>query len=254
MPSTSTPRTVDILGTQVHDVTYLEALDCLGDFIKEGGPHRIVTPNPEIAMTARHDSEFRAILNSSDLAIPDGIGLLVAGSLLGRRLRQHVRGTDLVLQLAAHSVAEGWRWFLLGAEPGVAPAATAKLQARFPGLQIAGTLAGSPLDVDDGWTRERIAEAGPVQVLLVAFGAPKQERWIARNQLALGVPIQMGVGGAFNFFAGRSRRAPSWVRRLELEWAFRLATEPWRLRRQMALPQFALLAVAQAVHQRRALR
>src|SRR5207253_2732988 len=117
--SPAPPRAVDILGTRVHDVTFVEALDRLVTFVHDGGPHRVVTPNPEIAMAARRDPEYQSILNSSDLAIPDGVGLLLAGALLGCRLRQHVRGTDLVLQLAVRSVAEGWRWFLLGGEPGI---------------------------------------------------------------------------------------------------------------------------------------
>jgi len=245
------PRVVDILGTRIHDVTETEALATLARFIGEGGPHRVVTPNPEFVMAARRDAEFRGILNTSDLAIPDGIGLLLAARMLGTRLREHVRGTDLVLRLAECSAHEGWRWFLLGAEPGVARRAAEHLQVQFPGLEVAGTLSGSPLAVDDGWTRESIRDAGPAQVLLVAFGASRQEMWIARNQEALGIPVQIGVGGVLNFFAGRSRRAPMWVRKVELEWAYRLATEPWRARRQLALPRFALLAAAEMVQQRR---
>src|SRR2546427_462642 len=144
----------------------------------------------------------------------------------------------------------GWRWFLLGGAPGVAADAAAALTARYPGLGIAGAMPGSPDPAEDLTLRRAIAEAAPVHVLLVAYGAPRQERWIARNQAALDVPVQMGVGGAFNFLAGRSQRAPAWVRRMELEWAYRLATEPGRWRRQLALPAFAARATAEALRRR----
>ncbi len=244
-------RAVDVLGVRVHDVTYDEALQLLASFVAAGGAHRVVTPNPEIVMAARHDLGYRAILNDADLAIPDGIGLLIAARLAGSRLRAHVRGTDLIEQLAAHSAELGWRWFLLGAEEGVAAEAAKRLVERYPALGIAGAVAGSPDPADDLEMRRAIAAAAPVHVLLVAYGAPSQERWIARNQAGVDVPIQMGVGGVFNFIAGRSRRAPPWARRLEMEWAYRLATEPWRWRRQLALPAFAALVIGHAIRRRR---
>jgi N-acetylglucosaminyldiphosphoundecaprenol N-acetyl-beta-D-mannosaminyltransferase len=243
---------VEVLGVRVHDVSYDEALEAIEGFVQAGGPHRVVTPNPEIVVAAQHDLGYRSILNGADLALPDGIGLILAAGLAGRRLRAHVRGSDLIERLAERSAAAAWRWFLLGGAPGVAAEAAARLAKRYPGLRIAGAIPGSPDPAEDLNMRRAIAEAAPVHVLLVAYGAPRQERWIARNQAALDVPIQMGVGGVFNFLAGRSHRAPIWVRRLELEWAYRLATEPWRWRRQLALPRFAALAVAEAIRLRMA--
>jgi N-acetylglucosaminyldiphosphoundecaprenol N-acetyl-beta-D-mannosaminyltransferase len=243
-------RRIDVLGVSIDDVTFPEALEALVGFIHSGEPHRIATPNPEIVMQARHDPAYRAILNGSDLAIPDGIGLLLAGRMAGTPFRAHVRGTDLVLRLAQQSPAEGWRWFLLGAEEGVAQAAGEALQQTFPGLQVAGAMPGSPHPTADAATRAAIGAAAPVHVLLVAYGAPRQEAWIHRTQTETRVPVQIGVGGVLNFLAGRSPRAPALVRRLELEWAYRLVTEPWRWRRQLALPQFALLAAAEAIAKR----
>lgn len=244
-------RTVSILGVEIDDVTEGDALDILVRFVEQGEPHRIVTPNPEIVMLAQRDPGYRALLNSSDLRVPDGIGLLLASAAQGNPLKEHVRATDLVLRLASISALHGWRWFLLGAGPGVAEAAGRRLIERFPGLQIAGALAGSPDPASDLELREVIRAAVPVQVILVAYGAPKQERWIARNQAAVGVPVQIGVGGILDFFSGRVPRAPEWVREIELEWAFRLVRQPWRWRRQLALPAFTALALAQGLRQRR---
>lgn len=239
-----------LLGVRVDDVTFEEALDLIESFIAAGGPHAVVTPNPEIVMAAQRDVEFRAALNASALAIPDGVGLLLGARLLGHRLRQHVRGTDLVYRLAELSAARGYRLFLLGAADGVAAAAAEALRRRYPGLQVAGAAPGSPRPEEDAAVRSLVASAGRVDVLLVAYGAPAQEKWLARNLAPLGVPVGMGVGGVFNFIAGRSPRAPLWVRRLELEWLHRLVTEPWRWRRQLALPRFALAVLAEAARRR----
>jgi N-acetylglucosaminyldiphosphoundecaprenol N-acetyl-beta-D-mannosaminyltransferase len=113
-----------------------------------------------------------------------------------------------------------------------------------------GAAPGSPHPEADATTQELIARAGPIDVLLVAYGAPLQERWIARNQEAVGAALQVGVGGVFNYLSGRASRAPGWARRLELEWAHRLVTEPWRWRRQLALPAFAVLAASEALRRR----
>ncbi|HEY3115430.1 MAG TPA: WecB/TagA/CpsF family glycosyltransferase, partial [Chloroflexota bacterium] len=172
------------MGVEVDDVTEGDALDILVRFIESGDPRRVVTPNPEIVMLAQRDPGYRALLNSSDLRVPDGIGLLLASAAQGDRIKEHVRATDLVLRLASISSVRGWRWFLLGAAPGVAAEAGQWLSQRFPGLEIAGAVPGSPDPASDLELREAIRAAAPVHVLLVAYGAPKQERWIARNQAA----------------------------------------------------------------------
>jgi N-acetylglucosaminyldiphosphoundecaprenol N-acetyl-beta-D-mannosaminyltransferase len=125
------------------------------------------------------------------------------------------------------------------------------LARRYPGLEIVGTWSSSPDPAADDDTYQRIEAAKPVDVLLVAYGAPKQDFWIARNQPRLSIPVAIGVGGTFNFLAGRSRRPPTLIRRLNLIWLFRLVTEPWRWRRQLALVQFAALVLWEAAMRRR---
>jgi N-acetylglucosaminyldiphosphoundecaprenol N-acetyl-beta-D-mannosaminyltransferase len=232
-------RSFYILGMRVDDVTFDDALRLVEEYIHSGGSHSIVTPNPEFAMVARRDPDFRGVLDRSSMAIPDGIGLMAAVLLFGHRIRQHVRGTDLVHRMAALCARRGYRMFLLGAAPGVAEAAAQRLVRDNPRLQIAGTYAGSSRPEHDADTVAAVRRAGRVDVLLVAYGAPHQERWLDRNLEELGIPVGMGVGGVFNFLSGRSKRAPAWVLRLEMEWLYRLITEPWRWRRQLALPRFA---------------
>jgi len=244
-------RSVDVLGVRVDDVTYAEALRLVRRAITTRTPHVVTTPNPELVMLARRDPAFSAVLARAALNIPDGVGLLLAARLRGERLRQHVQGTDLVLELAAESARAGYRWFLLGGHGDVAARAAAALRRANPGLAIVGAAPGSPLPGDDRATRALIGAAGPVDVLLVAYGAPKQEQWLDRNLAALGVPVGIGVGGVFNYLAGDAPRAPAWLRRLSLEWLHRLVTQPWRWRRQLALPVFVALAVRDGLSARR---
>ncbi len=241
---------VDILGVRVDDVTYAEALGTLRQAIASRVPHVVTTPNPEFVMLARRDAAFRAVLNRTALNIPDGIGLVLAARLAGDRLRAHVQGTDLVLMLAAESAKRGERWFLLGGFGQVADRAARVLEEKFPGLQIAGSMSGSPRAEDDQATRAAIEAAGRVDVLLVAYGAPKQEHWLDRNLAALEIPVGIGVGGVFNYLSGEAARAPAWVRRFHFEWLHRLVSQPWRWRRQLALPVFGGLALAHAARRR----
>jgi N-acetylglucosaminyldiphosphoundecaprenol N-acetyl-beta-D-mannosaminyltransferase len=243
-------HSIDILGVRVDDVTYDEAVSAIERFVLDGGPHSVVTPNPEIVMLARRDPVFRAVINRSSLGIPDGIGLLLAARWLGEPLREHVRGTDLVHKLAAQGVPRGWRWFLLGAAPGVSAEAGRALELTYPGIRIVGTDTGSPHEADDAAIREIIRSAGPVDLIAVAYGAGAQERWLDRNLGPIGIPVGIGVGGVLDFLAGRAPRAPGWIRQLELEFAYRLVKQPWRWRRQLALPQFAALAARTAVRRR----
>lgn len=243
-------QSVDVLGVRVDDVTYAEAMAILLTAIASRTPHVVTTPNPEFVMLARGDRVFRTALNRSALNIPDGIGLLLAARLAGDRLREHVQGTDLVLMLARASAQAGHRWFLLGGYPDVASRAAEALAMRFPGLIIVGAEPGSPLPADDAQVRARVAAVGPVDVLLVAYGAPKQELWLDRNLAELGIPVGIGVGGVFNYLSGDAPRAPAWVRRIHFEWLHRLLTQPWRWRRQLALPVFGALAVVEAVRRR----
>jgi N-acetylglucosaminyldiphosphoundecaprenol N-acetyl-beta-D-mannosaminyltransferase len=239
-------RSIDILGVRVDDVTYDETLALIERWLAEGGPHAITTPNPEIVMLARREPAFRATLGRTALNVPDGIGLFLAARLRGDRFRQHVRGTDLVHRLAAIGATRGHRWYLLGAGDGIARKAADRLQARYPGLTVAGAAPGSPRPEDDPATWAMIRAAEPIDLILVAYGAPAQERWLERSLGPLGIPVGIGVGGVLNFLSGEVPRAPGWMLRLELEWLHRLIVQPWRWKRQLAIPKFVGLVVLDA--------
>jgi N-acetylglucosaminyldiphosphoundecaprenol N-acetyl-beta-D-mannosaminyltransferase len=231
-------RRIQILGVAIDDLTEDEAIDRLASFIAMGGPHQIATVNPEFLMEARGNPAFRAALAAADLATPDGFGLLLVAKWRGTPLRGRVTGVELTGRIAAESARRGWRLFLLGAAPGVALRAATILQAQYPGLMIAGCYAGSPRIEDESHIRTLIAAARP-DVLLVAYGHPAQELWIARNQPELRVPVAIGVGGVLDYLAGVVPRAPRWMRRLGLEWLYRLARQPRRWRRILtAVPLF----------------
>jgi N-acetylglucosaminyldiphosphoundecaprenol N-acetyl-beta-D-mannosaminyltransferase len=235
---TEKPPYVMILGVRVDRVSVAGALQILAQLAVDGRPHQVVTVNPEFIMTAQRNARFREVINAADLALPDGIGVVWASRHLGRPATERVAGVDMVRALARFAAGHGMRPFLLGAGPGVAEAAAAALQAENPGLQIAGVYAGSPAPEEEAHIVGLIEAARP-DFLFVAYGAPQQDVWIARNQGRLGVPIAMGVGGTLDFITGKSRRAPRWMQSLGLEWLHRLIMEPWRWRRMLALPLFA---------------
>lgn len=231
---------ISILGIRVDNVTGEEALMRIEEFINDGRPHQVVTVNPEFIMAAKEDPHFARILNESHLALPDGQGLLWAARILGTPLKERVTGVDTVVSMAAVAAKKGYRVYFLGAAEGVADAAAQELSGRYPGLKVVGTHAGSPALREEDEILSMIWQARP-HILFVAYGAPRQEKWIARNLSRIGVPVAMGVGGAFDFISGRERRAPRWLQRLGLEWLHRLCHQPWRWRRMLVLPSFAWL-------------
>ena len=240
----SIPLAAIILGVKVHALTTDLTLALIEEFIASDRPHQLVTVNPEFVVEARRDAEFRRILNAAALALPDGIGLLMAARFLRTTLLpERVPGSDLVARLAELSHQKGYRLYFLGAREGVAEKAAATLKELYPNLQIAGCYAGSPMLDENEAIVQRILSVQP-DILLVAYGAPRQDKWIARNLDRLGVPVCMGVGGSFDFIAGTVQRAPLWVQQLNLEWLHRLLMQPWRWRRIWnAVPRFSWLVL-----------
>jgi N-acetylglucosaminyldiphosphoundecaprenol N-acetyl-beta-D-mannosaminyltransferase len=231
-------RRVVILGVAIDDVTEDEAVAQIDAMIQTGGAHQVCTVNPEFVMEAGRNPTFAATLARAALCTPDGFGILLAARYLGQPLRGRVTGVDLTRRLALLAATRGYRLFLLGAAPGVAEEAAAALQREAAGLQVVGCFAGSPDPAEEPMLVQMISAARP-DILLVAYGHPRQDLWIARTQPQLAVPVALGVGGTFDYLAGRVPLAPRPLRRLGLEWLYRLLRQPQRWRRIIdAVPRF----------------
>ena len=169
---------------------------------------------------------------------------------VGAPIPERVTGSDGVPLIARYAAERGWKIFFLGAAAGIAERAAAILQERNPRLLVAGTFAGSP-SADDEDALVAMVNASGADILLVAYGAPKQDKWIARNLPRLQVSMAMGVGGSLDFIAGVVPRAPLWMRERGLEWLYRLLRQPWRLRRMLRLPRFVIAVLWRERGQRR---
>lgn len=225
------PRTIVMLGTPFHDVTMDETIEWIARMIARRTPSYLVTANLDFATQAARDVELQRILIEAELVLCDGTPLVWTSRLTGRPLRERVAGSDLVPRLAERAAAEGWRIYLLGGEPSSVGVAAKNLEASYPGLIIAGAYSppfAALHEFDHADLAARITAAKP-DVLLVAFGCPKQEKWIYAHYRELGVPCSIGVGATIDFLAGKVRRAPAWVGAIGLEWLYRMAQEPKRL-------------------------
>jgi N-acetylglucosaminyldiphosphoundecaprenol N-acetyl-beta-D-mannosaminyltransferase len=246
----SLPARAEILGVGFDRLALRDAIAAIAERHRRSERTFTITANPEFVMLARRDPELARIAREADVVLPDGTGAVLASRLLRDPLPGRAPGRFVLEGLVARAAELDASFYLLGAAPGVAQRAADVLRKRYPGLRIAGTHAGSPDPAADAETVSRIAAASPT-VLFVAYGMPKQERWIARNLRRLpSVRVAMGVGGAFDYLAGEAPAPPRLVHAVGLEWLWRLAREPQRWRRQRVLPAFALLVIRQALRGR----
>lgn len=229
---------INILGLAVAAITYEGWLARIESWIaQKARAQQVCTINPEFIMIARRDPIFWHILRRAALCVPDGVGLLWASRQLGAPLPQRVTGSDGVPIIAERAAQRGWRIFFLGAAEGIAQRAADTLQRRYPALLVAGVYAGSPAEAEEDAIVAMVNTSG-ADILFVAYGAPRQDKWIARNLPRLQVRMAMGVGGSLDFIAGAVPRAPRWMQARGLEWLFRLLRQPWRARRMLRLPRF----------------
>lgn len=235
-----------ILGVRISMISLRRGLSLLESWMESNKKYQIVTPNPEQIVLAQENDQFRQVLNQADLAIPDGIGLVWAARTTGKRLKR-ITGTDFMVAACRLAAQKGWRVFLLGAREAAALTANT-LQLLYPKLQVAFDGGAEEINKESVSERKRVInkinDFRP-HLLFVAYGAPYQELWIAKNLPLLRTKVAMGVGGAFDYLAGKVPRAPEWAQRLGLEWLFRLIRQPWRWRRQVGLFRFIWLALRQ---------
>jgi N-acetylglucosaminyldiphosphoundecaprenol N-acetyl-beta-D-mannosaminyltransferase len=223
------------LGVSVSPLSYEEIIADLRVRMAEGQASTIIAVNPEKVIAANKDAQLMTLINESTYQIPDGVGVLLASKLRGGGIRSRVTGVDMMDKLVEMAATHGDRVFFYGAKREVVEQAAANLQATYPMLIVAGIQDG--YEQDEELVVQRIQEA-KADILFVAMGSPKQELWIRRNKERLGVKVYQGVGGSFDVFAGHVKRAPKAFRQLGLEWFYRLASDPKRIKRQMALPRF----------------
>ncbi|MBU0727681.1 WecB/TagA/CpsF family glycosyltransferase [Patescibacteria group bacterium] len=248
---------VEIAGIPFDPVTYGGVLTAIEVFVRGDKKVFITTPNPEMVLDANKNEKFLGTLNKSTMNIPDGIGILWASYYLDlpksknkylqlfsslsktlfspknirKILPERVTGSDLLMKVVDKSQGEKWRIFLLGARVGVAKKAIEKLLKKCPNAIFAGSYSGSPKKEEENYICEMINSAKP-DILFVAYGSPAQEMWIERNLEKLhSTKVAIGVGGAFDFAAGKIKRAPSFMQKIGLEWLWRLVREPRRIKR-----------------------
>ena len=228
---------INVANTDFHNVTMEEAVTCIVQMAQKTERSRYVcTGNLDHLVTLEHDAEFRAIYEESDLTLADGKPVVMLSHLTGgASLRERVTGSDLFWELARASAVTGLRLFFLGGSEGAADLAKEAVLSRYPTACICGTYcppaAAFATEAEQTRIRETVTAAGP-DILLVGFGAPKQEKWISANKDLLSVPVFIGVGGSFEMASGLVRRAPVWMQEAGLEWAYRFLQEPSRLYRR----------------------
>jgi N-acetylglucosaminyldiphosphoundecaprenol N-acetyl-beta-D-mannosaminyltransferase len=222
---------IAILGLPLDSLTAEQAVDAIEGLILSGGTHQVATANLDFWLNSLADQHLHRIIAGCSLVLADGMPLVWVSKLMGCPLIERVTGVDLVPRLAKLSAEKGYRIFLLGGRDRVAERAARLLEELYPGVCIVDTYAPSEETMallDHSEILSRIHSARP-DILLVALGNPKQEKWIWMHRKRLGVPVAMGVGGSFEILVGDVRRAPRWVQRVGMEWAMRFVQEPARL-------------------------
>lgn len=226
-----------IMDIRVYALTMAEVLDWAKEAVVSGKPHMIATANAEMIMNAQTDRELGNILNQADMVVADGAGVLWAGETLGTPFPERVTGADLSVELLKIAVEKKWKVYFLGGAPGVAKKAADTFMANHETFSLVGCHDGYFDACEEQKIIAHIKQSG-AQLLLVGLGVPKQEKWIFHHKDDLGPVLAMGIGGVFDVMSGNLKRAPLWMQRNRLEWAYRLYLQPSRIGRMMAIPRF----------------
>ncbi len=224
------PDIIHLAGIPIHNLSMDEAVEYIADPARQD-PVQICFVNADCVNIAARNAAYKQLLQQSDLVLGDGIGIKLAGKILNTHLRQNVNGTDLFPRLCARldGTAEGI--YLLGGKPGVPEDVAAWIGRNHPGVKISGTQHGYFAKEETAGVLQAIHDSG-AHVLLIAFGAPKQELFIRDHLRETGVKVAIGVGGLFDFYSGRIPRAPAWLREMGGEWLYRFIQEPRRMWRR----------------------
>jgi N-acetylglucosaminyldiphosphoundecaprenol N-acetyl-beta-D-mannosaminyltransferase len=233
---------VTVLGCRIHRVTMEDALEVARDFLTDGQPHQIVTADASMLAMATEDPALRDLINAADLVVPDSTGVVWAAKKVGEPVPERVPGVEVMERLCELAGREGRTAYFLGSAPGVAEEAARKLEERFPGFKVVGVHHGFFQPGDEAKIEQEILALRP-DMLFVAMGIPRQEKWIRQRLHTLNVPISVGVGGSLDCHSGRVQRAPKFFQRLSIEWLYRLLTNPSKYKKVAILPRFMLLVL-----------
>ncbi len=231
--------TVSVFGVPVCKWGMTDTVAHLTDAVADKVPHHVITANPIMMMAAIENPDYKAMMQTAELIVADGTGLVWAAQKGGDPVAERVPGYELLHELMKQGERRGWKVYLLGSAPDVVKETARRLALQYPGVTIAGYRDGYFGPDQDQEVIDEIVKAAP-DLLFVARGADTQEPWIAKYKDVLRVPVMMGVGGSFDVISGRTKRAPMAFRKLRLEWMYRLLKEPTRFRRMLALPKFAV--------------
>lgn len=232
-----------LLGAFIDGLNLEQFTDRISCFIDKRRSCFVITLNPELLYRAQGEKSLLAMINRADLVTADGVGVVWASRVAGHPVPARVTGIDLMMRLLECAAKKSWRVFFLGSAPGVAESAAERAAKLFPGLQVAGFHHGFFSQEENSEVVRKIVDASP-QLLLVALGAPLQEKWIDSNLSRMEGIAAIGVGGSLDVLSGNARRAPEWMVKMNMEWLGRLVMEPRRWRRMLILPKFILLVLA----------
>jgi N-acetylglucosaminyldiphosphoundecaprenol N-acetyl-beta-D-mannosaminyltransferase len=228
-------RRVSLFGIEIDNLTFDETLEQIENLLGQDGRHFVTTPNVDHIVRLSQDREFLDIYRRASLVVPDSAPLVWASRLLGKPLKERVAGSDLVIPVCGLAARSGRSVFLMGGLPGVAEKTALRLKERFPKLRVAGCYdppRGFEKDPEENSKLVDAINRSGAEILFVALGAPKQEKWIAGHIADLNVKLALCVGAGLDFIAGLVRRAPVWMRACGIEWLWRLLQEPGRLWRR----------------------
>ncbi len=234
------PDRVQILGMPVDVLTMNGCMARIGEFVESGKPHLVVTADASGIVQAQTDPALAELYHTADLVTPDSAGVVWAMRRAGSPVPARVSGVDIVDRVCGVSSEKGWRVYFLGAAPGVAELAAERMRLRHPGCNIVGARHGYFPTESDAVVAAEVAEAKP-DILFVAMGIPRQEKFIRATESVIGAKVAMGVGGTFDVFSGKVRRAPVFLQKMRMEWLWRLAQNPKKIGKVMLLPRFVSL-------------
>lgn len=235
---------VSIFGIPISKMGFQDTIRWLTEAVASGRPHQIITANPIMVMAALRDPAYFAMMKRAELIVPDGAGIVWAAGYVGNPVAERVPGIELMQEMLRIGETRGWKVFILGASAEVIQAAAERIRADHPKLRLVGARNGYFGPEQDEEVIAEIRQASP-DLLFVGRSAPTQEPWIDRFKEQLNVPVMMGVGGSFDILSGKLKRAPKLFRQLKLEWFYRLLQEPYRAKRMLALPKFALKVISE---------